>query len=249
MSAANRLDTVDTVRISHGAYRPFAFSRSIAETTTYEYNPELPGRIIYEDGEFIQVLPFARPLDVRLPEPYGITTQYIIPHSETLTVAEALRDKGIRLVEVRGTWPSENMRLIRALYEYGILRNDKIIVNGAEIGVMDCICEYLLNSREGTTTQIYGYALHVEVTGTLNGERIRYTLYHTHPKSDGSVPGWEGLRAYTRNVGIPMSIAAQLIAKERVLNNRTGLLIPEYAFDPTDVFAELERRGIYTREF
>ncbi|MDR0571172.1 MAG: saccharopine dehydrogenase NADP-binding domain-containing protein [Clostridiales Family XIII bacterium] len=248
MSAANQLDSVDTARISHGAYRPFAFSRSIAETTAYEYDPALPGRVVYEDGEFIQVPPFARPLEVVLPEPYGRTTQYIIPHAETLTVAAALRGKGVRLVETRGTWPPENMRLVRALYEYGILRNDKITVNGAVAGVMDCLCEYLLKSREGTTTGLYGYALHVEVTGERGGCRVRHTLNHTHPRSDGSVEGWEGLRAYTRNVGVPMSVAAQLIAKGRVLENRVGLLTPELAFDPADVFAELGRRGIHIHE-
>jgi saccharopine dehydrogenase-like NADP-dependent oxidoreductase len=248
MQAANQLETVDTVRISHGAYRPFAFSRAIAETTAYEYDPTLPGRLVYENGEFIQVPPFSRPLDVRLPEPYGQAEQYIIPHSETLMVAEALRGKGVRLIEVRGTWPPENMRLVRTLYGWGILRNDRILINGVETGIMDCLSEYLVNSKEGTTTRLYGYALHVEVTGTKSGEAYRHTLYHIHPKSDGSVAGWDGLRAYTRNIGIPMSIAAQLITHGHVLNNRTGLLIPEYAFAPADIFAELEKRGMYIHE-
>ena len=248
MHAADQLDTVETVRISHGAYRPFAFSKSIAETTVFEYDPELPGRIVFEDEEFIQVPPFARPREVELPEPYGKTTQYIIPHTETLTVAEALQHKGVRLIEVRGTWPRKNMLLVRALYEWGILRNDKITVNGSETGVLDCLCEYLLSSEEGTSTELYGYALHVEVTGACKDETLCHTLTHTHPASDGSVPGWEGLRAYTRNVGIPMSIAAQLIAHDRVLKKRTGLLIPEYAFAPEDVFVELAKRDLLIHE-
>jgi saccharopine dehydrogenase-like NADP-dependent oxidoreductase len=248
MFAANRLDTVDTVRISHGAYRPFAFSRAIAETTTYEYDPRLESRVIFENGKFVQVPPFARPREVVLPEPYGRTEQYIIPHAETLTVAEALRDKGVRLIEVRGTWPPENMRLVRVLYEWGILRNDRITVGGVEVGVMDCVSEYLLNSKEGTETGLYGYALHVEVTGTRDDEAFRHTLYHTHPRSDGASPEWAGLRAYTRNVGIPMSVAAQLIARGRVLEGRTGLLIPERAFDPAEVFRELESRGMKIHE-
>ena len=119
MFAANQLETVDTIRVSHGAYRPIAFSRSIAETTTYEYDPALPGRVVFEDGRFVQVPPFARPLEVRLPEPYGLTTQYIIPHAETKTLAKALAGKGVRLIEVRGTWPERNMQLVRALYDWG----------------------------------------------------------------------------------------------------------------------------------
>ena len=33
-----------------------AFSASITETTTYEYDPALPGRVVFEDGEFLHDL-------------------------------------------------------------------------------------------------------------------------------------------------------------------------------------------------
>jgi saccharopine dehydrogenase-like NADP-dependent oxidoreductase len=248
MSAANKLDTVESVRISHGAFRPFAFSRSITETTTVEYDPNLPGRSVYEDGQFIQVPPFARPRDIKLPDPYGTLPEYIIPHSETRTVVEALKDKGVRLVEVRGTWPKKNMQLVRALYDWGILRNEPVEINGKKIGIMDCVAEYLINSKDGTETELYGYALHIEVIGKKGNKKKQHVLYHTHPASDGSVPGWEKLRAYTRNVGIPMSIAIQLIAKGKVIDGRTGILIPEHAFRPEDVFEELKKRDMYIHE-
>jgi saccharopine dehydrogenase-like NADP-dependent oxidoreductase len=57
MRAAATLDTVEIIRASHGAYRPIAFSASITETTTYEYDPNLPSRVVFEDGEFKQVPP------------------------------------------------------------------------------------------------------------------------------------------------------------------------------------------------
>ncbi|MGG4495208.1 saccharopine dehydrogenase family protein [Brevibacillus reuszeri] len=246
MHAANQLDTVETVRVSHGAFRPIAFSRSITETTTYEYDPLLPGRVVFENGEFVQVPPFARPREIQLPEPYGKTVQYIIPHAETKTLATALADKQVQLIEVRGTWPAKNMQLVRALYDWGFMRNDKITVNDKEIGVLDCISEYLFHSTEGQETELYGYSLHVEVIGTKEGRRVQHVLYHTHPASDGSVEGWEKLRAYTRNVGIPMAIATEMIAKGMV--KKTGVLIPEDAFEPAEVFAELEKRGIYMHE-
>lgn len=246
MYAANQMDTVESVRVSHGAYRPFAFSKAITATTTYEYDPNLPTRTVFEDGKFIQVPPFARPREVKLPEPYGTSIEYIIPHSETVTLSQALKEKGIRLVETRGTWPQKNMQLVRALYDWGILRNDPIMINGKEIGVMDCVAEYLLNSKEGTETELYGYALHIEAIGTKDGKKVQHIVTHTHPKSDGSVEGWEKLRAYTRNVGIPMSVAVQLIAKGKAKD--TGILIPEHAFEPEDVFEELKKRNIYIHD-
>jgi saccharopine dehydrogenase-like NADP-dependent oxidoreductase len=242
MCAAAVLDTVEIVRVSHGAYRPIAFSASITETTAYEYDPKLSSRVVFEDGEFKQVPPFARPRDIALPDPYGTATQYIIPHAETKTLAKNLAGKGVRLIEVRGTWPQANMQLVRTLYEWGFLRNDKVALNGAEFGIMDAISAYLMQSKEGRETKLYGYALHVEVEGTRSGKRRRHTLWHTHPPSDGSVPDWAGLRAYTRNVAIPMSIGAQMLAKGLV--RTAGVITPEEAFDPEAVFTELARRRI-----
>jgi lysine 6-dehydrogenase len=246
MHLSNQLDTVEEVYVSHGAFRPFAFSKSITETTTYEYDPELKSRVVFEDGEFIQVPPFARPREIKLPQPYGDTVQYIIPHSETITLSQALKDKGVRLIEVRGTWPKQNMTLVRGLYDYGILRNPEIQVGNQKVGLMTLIGDYLVNSEEGKKTELYGYSLHVEVAGIKDGVKKRGIIYHTHPASDGSVKDWEGLRAYTKNVGIPLSIAAQLLAQGKVKSS--GILIPENAFEPEIIFKELKKRDIFMHE-
>lgn len=240
------MDTVDTVRVSHGALRPIAFSPSITQTTVYEYDPKLPGRVVFEDGEFKQVPPFAREREIPLPEPFGTHPQWIIPHSETRTAHEYLRDKGVRLIEVRGTWPPRNMQLIRALYDWGFMRNDRVSFDGMTFGIMDAVGAYLQQAPEGRETELYGYALHVEVIGEAHGRRKTHVLTHTHPASDGSVKGWERLRAYTRCVGIPMAVGVGLIAAGKVKN--TGVVIPEKAFDPGDVFPELARRGIQIHE-
>jgi saccharopine dehydrogenase-like NADP-dependent oxidoreductase len=242
MHAADALDTVESVRCSHGAFRPIAFSAAIAETTRIEYDPQLPSRVVFEDGQLKQVPPFARPREITLPEPYGTHTQYIIPHPEPVTLSRSLAGKGVRLVEARGTWPPKNMRLIRAMFEWGMLRNDTVRVDDKEVGVLDAIFAHCLQSPEGRETELYGYALHVEVIGAKHGRREQHILTHTHPPSDGSVPDWAQLRAYTRCVGIPMSIGAQLIAAGQVRGS--GVVPPELAFDAETVFAELARREI-----
>lgn len=77
--------------------------------------------------------------------------------------------------------------------------------------------------------------------------RNRDMYYIIHPLSDGSIVGWENLRAYTRNVGIPFGIATELIANGNV--NKMGVVTPEEAFEnPQLVFDELEKRGIYIHE-
>jgi len=240
--AADRMDRVETVRVSHGAFRPVAFSPAITETTTYEYDPDLPGRVVFEEGRFVKVPPFSRERSIALPPPFGTHPQWIIPHPETRTLAAYLGAKGVGRIEVRGTWPPKNMQLIRTLYDWGFFRNDPVTVKGCTVGIMDAVGAYLQQSPEGRETELYGYALHVQVVGTREGKRVEHVLTHTHPPSDGSVPGWEGLRAYTRCVGIPLGVGARLIAAGRV--SAAGVVSPEEAFDPGEVFAELEKRGI-----
>ena len=77
--AHDRLESIDTIRISHGAFRPFAFSPAITETTRIEYEPGLESRIVFEDGAFKQVEPFARPLEVTLPSRLGHTRSTSFP--------------------------------------------------------------------------------------------------------------------------------------------------------------------------
>ena len=138
------------------------------------------------------------------------------------------------------------MALLKGLYEYGLLSNPTVSFKGAQAGLMSLIGDYLLGCEAGRTTPLYGYALHVEVTGLRAGRPVRAVLTHTHPASDGSVPDWAGLRAYTRNVGIPLAVAAAYLARGRV--EKTGVLIPEEAFKPEDIFEELRRRSIFVHE-
>jgi saccharopine dehydrogenase-like NADP-dependent oxidoreductase len=239
---ASEMDTVESVFISHGAFRPIAFSRAIAETTVVEYDPDLPTRTVFEDGLFVPVPPFARPKLIRLPNPFGAHSQYIIPHPEGLTLSQFLRAKGVRLIEVRGTWPPENMELLKVLYQWGMLRNPVVEVNGCRVSVLDAVVSHLLASPQGTTTSLYGYTLHVELVGTRGGQKVRRVFTSTHPASDGSIPDWAGLRAYTRSVGIPFAIGAQLILQGGA--KEVGVMAPEAAFDPRQVFVELQKRGI-----
>jgi len=251
MFACNQLDTVDTIRISHGAYRPIAYSPAIMETTEAEYDPNCESRVVFEDGEFKPVPPFGRPKMIDLPQPFGSSYQYIIPHIETITLAKSSKDKGVRLIEVRGTWPSKNMELLKTLYEWGLLRNDTVKVkdihgNPVEVGTLDVIGAHWLSSPEGRQTDLYGYCLHVEVTGTKGNRKVRHILTSSHPTSDGSIPEWAGLRAYTKSVGIPMSIGTQLMMAGK--SRGTGVVSPELAFDPEEFFVELAKRGILIHE-
>lgn len=53
---------------------------------------------------------------------------------------------------------------------------------------------------------------------------------------------WGGKAAYYKNIAIPLSIGAQMIARGDV--EARGVLPPETVLDPAIFFAELEKRGI-----
>ena len=53
---------------------------------------------------------------------------------------------------------------------------------------------------------------------------------------------WGGKAAYYKNIAIPLSIGAQMIARGDI--TAKGVLPPETVIDPGIFFAELEKRGI-----
>jgi lysine 6-dehydrogenase len=242
--AADQMDRVDEIYISHGAFRAISLSPGLTSTTFIEYDPNLEGRVVYDNGKYVRVPPFSLEKMIELPEPFGTLPQYVIPHPEAFTIPRYI--KGVKRIEVRGTWPEKNMRFVRALHDYGFLRNDKVKIKGVEIGALDFIAAYLDQAPEGKEQDLWGYALHVEVTGMRDGKSVRHILTTTHPSAD--VEGWEGPRAYTRSVGIPLSIGAQMIASGKGLTKKKGVVAPEGAFDPLEFIKELAKRGIKVHE-
>ena len=134
------------------------------------------------------------------------------------------------------------MRLIKALYEWGILRNESFIYDGKELKIMDVLGQYLQQKEEGKVTDFYGYCLYIQMLGERNGKKYEVVYYHTHPASNAGIKGWEGLDAYVRNVGTPMGAAAILIGEGKAIG--TGCVTPEEAFESDDIFKLIEATGI-----
>jgi saccharopine dehydrogenase-like NADP-dependent oxidoreductase len=239
---ADQMDRVDEIYLSHGAFRAIAQSPGLTATALGEYDPDSDRRLIYDNGKYILVPPFSREKMIELPEPFGTTPQWIIPHEEVRTLPKYI--KGVKRIEPRGTWSPKAMRLLRALYDFGFLRNDKIKIEGVEIGSRDFVAAHLNQVPEGKELDLWGYALHVEVVGMREGKKVRHIYTTTHPPP--SVEGWEGTRSYAKCVGIPLSIGAQMIASGKI--KAKGVVDPEGAFDPIDFIKELARRGINVHE-
>ena len=160
-----------------------------------------------------------------------------MPHSETHTIHRFL-GKGVKLVDVRGTWRPEIMRALLAFADLNLTGEDTVDVNGQRIPVRTVVRAHILEHASGFCAEgEWAFLLNVEVLGRRNGEASRIEYVSRHP----SRAEW-GTSATARMTGIPASIAAQKLARGEV--SRHGVLAPEACFDPLLFFAELARRGI-----
>lgn len=233
--AADQLDSVDEIEIHFAAFRCPAPSPGLLTTFLWEFHPETEERVYYQDGAFHKTGPFEGLKTVDFPGPIGEQQVCYIPHPETRTMPKSL---GARAVSVRGCFPPQAMRLARAMLDSGLYSQAPITVQGVQTTAYGMMYELLLALPESKETSLWAYGLVVEVAGWKDGHRVQHKLWNRHPVLED----WEGQPAYYRNIAIPFSIGAQMIARGDVQTR--GVVPPEVAIEPDIFFGELARRSI-----
>jgi saccharopine dehydrogenase-like NADP-dependent oxidoreductase len=204
-------------------------------TFLWEFQPGVEERLYYWDGEFHWTGPFEGFKTVVFPGPIGEQEVCYIPHPETRTMPESL---GAKAVSVRGCFPPHAMRLAKAMLESGLYSEEPITIKGIETTAYQMMYEILLTVPESKETPLWAYGLVVEVCGRKDGSRRKHTYWNQHPSQEE----WGGNAAYYKNIAIPLSIGAQMIARGDV--TARGVVPPETALDPETFFDELARRRI-----
>jgi len=233
--AADQMDEVDEIQVNFAAFRCPAPAPGLLITFLYEFHPKTEERVYFEDGEFVWVGPFEGLKTVNFIGPIGEQEVCYIPHEETWTMPKSL---GAKAVSVRGCFPPHAMRLAKALFESGLYSEEPISVKGVETTAFEMMHEILLQLPETKETPLWAYGLVVEVFGKKDGRDVKITHWNQHPPMEE----WGGKAAYYKNIAIPLSIGAQMIARGDV--EARGVLPPESVIDPNIFFAELEKRGI-----
>jgi saccharopine dehydrogenase-like NADP-dependent oxidoreductase len=149
---------------------------------------------------------------------------------------------GARAVSVHGCFPPHAIRLAKAMLESGLYSEEPITIKGIETTPFELMYELLLRLPESKQTPLWGYGLVVEVFGRRDGRDIKIKLWNRHPPMET----WGGEAVYYKNIAIPLSIGAQMIARGDVVVR--GVVPPETAIDPDIFFAELAKRGIEIHE-
>ncbi|MGC9334509.1 MAG: saccharopine dehydrogenase family protein [Anaerolineae bacterium] len=236
---ADQLDEVEAIDIYFAAFRCPAPSPGLLITFLWEFHPKTESRLYYEEGEFHWAGPFEGLRTVHFPGPIGDQEVCYIPHPETRTMPKSL---GAKAVAVRGCFPPQAMRLARAMLESGLYGEEPLVIKGIETTAYELLYEILLRVPETKDTPIWAYGLQVEVRGKVDGRDRTYTYWNRHPPQEE----WGGDAAYYKNIAIPLSIGAQMIARGDV--GVRGVIPPERSFDPVSFFEELGRRGIDIHE-
>jgi lysine 6-dehydrogenase len=240
--ASEVLDRLDEVEVFFAAFRCLAPAPGLLETTLWEFNPEEEDRqsVYFEDGRWEPAPPLSGEVLVNFHPHIGPQKVFYVPHDEVNTLPRSF--PGLRRVAVRGCFPPHVMRIMGALMQAGLLSTRKVELSGLEIPAIDAIRTLLATSDLSKQNPNWGYGLVVEVIGQRNDRRVKCTYRSHHPTQEI----WGNEAAYYKNVGIPLSIGAQLIAEGQV--TAKGVLPPELAFPVRPFFEALALRGITVEE-
>lgn len=233
--AVNQMDEVDEIQINFAAYRCPAPAPGLLVTFLWEFNPRTETRFYVENGEYHLVGPFEGLKTVDYKGEIGVQEVCYIPHPETRTMPKSL---GVKNVSVHGCFPNQAMNLAKTMLEWGLFDDEPFIYKGIETNSVDVMHELLLRSPRTKETPVWGYGLVVEVFGKKDGKKLKIKLWNEHPP----MSKWGGKAAYYKNIAIPLSIGAQMIARGDV--SIRGVVPPELAIDPVMFFIELKIRGI-----
>jgi saccharopine dehydrogenase-like NADP-dependent oxidoreductase len=241
--AADRLDTVEYIRIYDGILPPpgddirfgYAIPTIMDELT-------LPP-MVFRDGEFVEEMPLAGEEDYWFAPPLGLLRCHLSLHSEVATLPLTFKDKGVRECFFKVNYWGMNRQAfarVKLLADLGFAGNDPVDVRGALVKPRDVLVTLLADCippldafvQEPADPTRWSKEIVTEVKGTQEGKESIYRLGTL--TAVGSLP-----------TGVAPSVVAQWLAAGRVPG--PGVFPPEVVVDPASFFRELEQRGIVTQ--
>ena len=241
--AADRLDTVDSIKIYDGSRSPgkkrdrFTYAvPTILDELTLE-------PVVFRNGKFITRKPMSEFENYFFTPPLGVLPVHLSLHSEVATLPHVYRSKGIKEVFFKiNYWgmDPETVERIRVLADFGFGGRDPVEVDGQAM-VPRQLMLALLSGRVPPITDYLAPAAHeppdwvqemsTEVRGTQAGQSVSYRVTSLTCKS--ALP-----------TGVAPAIASVYLAQGRI---SPGVHPPETVIDPLPFFDELKKRGVYTQ--
>jgi len=241
--AADRLDTVESIRIYDGIKPPppddvrftYAVPTIVDELTL--------APMVYRDGEFAACEPLSEFEDYWFTPPIGLLPMHLSLHSEIATLPVTFRDRGLQecffKIDYWGM-ARETVEKIRVLADFGFAGREPVDVKGRPVVPRDLLVALMSGYVPPITDFLAPPKTHppdwvkeivTEVRGTKDDKTVTYRLGTLTCK--GALP-----------TGVAPARAAIWMAEGRV---PPGVHPPEAVLDPEAFFEELEQREIYTQ--
>jgi saccharopine dehydrogenase (NAD+, L-lysine-forming) len=241
--AADRLDTIEYIRIYDGIKSPPPDDQRFAYAVPTIVDEITQPPMIYRDGEFLEGEPLSEFEDYWFEPPLGLLPMHLSLHSEVATLPVSFKEKGVEecffKINYWGMAP-QMVDKISVLIEFGFAGDEAVAVKGQDVvprdllvtmmsGYVPLITELLAPPKNQPPDWVKEIV--TEVRGTKDGKTVTYRLGTLTCK--GAVP-----------TGVAPARAAIWMAEGRV---EPGVYPPEIALEPEPFFKELESREIYTQ--
>ena len=229
-----------SIDLEYVTHRALNSSPGLLETALRQFFTHVRSPL-WEDGVLKEMMPFEGLKTVRFPTIDEDVELVYTPHSEPRTIPMFV--EGLSRVSVRGTYDPETMRLIRALYDFGLLDNSRTVtIDGKEHDFRPLLKQALVGDGSLKPKDIKPkYMLRVIVTGEDEKTTQRREFVVGHPDD------WDPL-PQGRLTALPTSFAAQLIASGEFVS--PGICGPELMQDDQveACLAHLQSRGLLVDE-
>jgi len=243
--AADRLDSIDSIRVrdtwmdftEEGP--PFIVTWSLS--TLFD-EMTIPA-VIFENGRYKEVPPLSGKETMTFPEPFGTQDQYYTIHSEAATFPKSFKNKKIRNVNWKEGGPG--FLDIKLFVDAGLASQETLKVKDTKISPRQFLLS-LLDARNlmglpKDVTPDDWEVTRIIAVGKKNGKETSYTMdsiFRSNKK-------WRATAGEVA-VGVPASIAAQMLAKGEI--NVKGAVPPEVCIEPESFMTELAKRNIKIHE-
>ncbi|MBU1660342.1 MAG: saccharopine dehydrogenase NADP-binding domain-containing protein [Chloroflexi bacterium] len=241
--AADRLDTIEYVRIYDGIKPPAPddMSFTYAVPTILEEMSLSP--MVYENGEFVAKEPLSGFEDYWFTKPLGLLSMHLSLHSEVATIPVSFEDKGVKECFFKiNNWgmAKETVEKVRVLAEFGFDSAEPVEVRGTKVAPRDLMIAMMGNfvppieaflAPAKAEAPNWVKEIVTEVKGTKDGKTVTYRLGTLTLK--GALP-----------TGTVPALGAIWMAEGRI---PPGVYPPEQVIDPEAFFKELEAHEIVTQ--
>jgi len=241
--AADRLDTVESIRIFDGIKPPAPDDERFSYAVPTIIDELTVEPMVFEDGKFVAKPPLSGFEDYWFAEPLGILPMHLSLHSEVATLPITFKDKGLQecFFKINYWGMAKNtIERIKVLADYGFASEEPVQVGESSVVPRDFMVAMLSGYVPAVTDLLappknkppdWTKEIVTEIRGLKDGEEVMYRLGTLTCK--GALP-----------TGALPAIAAIWLAEGQI---EPGVYPPEACLDPEPFFKELEAHKILTQ--